>query len=91
MHVFFMVRSATKKKEIYIKYGVPELDSKRPCKYNVFAGKPITFTTENDIVSKQIQLMMTFLKSGGEFWGLEEYWTQVVALTGHSVSVADLS
>ena len=34
---------------------------------------------------------MTFLKSGGQFWTLENYWTQVGTATGHSAAIADFN
>ena len=35
--------------------------------------------------------MMRFLKSGGELWGLQDYWTRIGELTGRSVSVTNFS
>ena len=34
---------------------------------------------------------MTFLKSGGRLWALEDYWTQVGIATGHSAAIADFN
>ena len=34
---------------------------------------------------------MTFLKSGGQLWDVEDYWTQVGIATGHSAAVAYLN
>ena len=34
---------------------------------------------------------MTFLKSGGQFWALEDYWTQVGNATGYSASTVDFN
>ena len=34
---------------------------------------------------------MTFLKSGGQLWALEDYWTQVGFATGHSAAIADFN
>ena len=54
-------------------------------------GKPFTFTTEESGVRFQINLLMTFLRSGGQFCALEDYWTQVGIATGHSASIADFN
>ena len=32
-----------------------------------------------------------FLESGGQFWALEDCWTQVGVATGHSASIADFN
>ena len=80
-----------KEKEICIDYEVLEFESKRPFYYDVVEDKPFTFTTKKDRVGFQIQLLMTNLTSGGELWDLEDYWTQVGLLTGHSATVADFS
>ena len=34
---------------------------------------------------------MTFSKSGGQLWSLEDYWTQVGIATGHSAAIADFN
>ena len=39
----------------------------------------------------QIKLLVIFLKSGGQHWALEEYWTQVGVATVQSVSIADFN
>ena len=70
---------------------VPDLDFRRPFYYDVLEGKPFTFTTEESRVRIQINLLMTFLKSGGQLWALEDYWTQVGIATGHSAAVADFN
>ena len=89
-HALYGERRENEKK-LYIEYEVPELDNKRPCFYDVIEGKPFTFTMEKDRVSIPFQLMMTFSESGGELWGLKDYWTQVGVLTGHSASLADFA
>ena len=70
---------------------LPELSNKRPFYYDVLEGKPFTFTTEEDRVRIQINLLTIFLKSGGQLWALEEYWTQMGKATGHSASIADFN
>ena len=77
--------------KLYMELDVPDLDFKRPFYYDVLEGKPFTFTTEESRVRIQINLLMTFLKSAGEFRALEDYWTQVGFATGHSASMADFN
>ena len=78
-------------REVYMELDVPDLDFKRPFYYNVLEGKPFTFTTEESRVRIQINLLMTFLKSGGQLWALEDYWTQVGTAIGHSAAIADFN
>ena len=78
-------------REFYIELDVPDLDLKRPFYYDELQGKPFNFTTEESRVRIQINLLMTFLKSGGQLWALEEYWTQVGLATGHSAAIADFN
>ena len=72
-----------------MEFDVPDLDFKTPFCYGVLQGKPFTFTTEVSRVRIQIHLLMTFLKSGGQLWALEDYWSQVGIANGHSAAVAD--
>ena len=78
-------------REVYMELDVPDLDFKRPFHYDVLEGKPFTFTTEETRVRLEINLLMTFLKSGGQRWALEDYWTQVGIATGHSAGIADFN
>ena len=78
-------------RECYMELDVPDLDFKRPFYYNALEGKPFTFTTEESPVRILINLLATFLKSGGRQWTLEDYWTQVGIATGHSESIADFN
>ena len=78
-------------RKLYMELDLPDLDFKRPFYYDVLEGKPFTFTTEESRVRIQINLLMTFLKSGGQLWALEDYWTQVGFATGHSASMADFN
>ena len=55
---------------------MPDLSHKRPL-YYVLEGKSFTFTTEEARIRVQINLLTIFLKSGGQLWALEDYWTQV--------------
>ena len=76
-------------KELFMHLDVPELDHKRPFYYDVVEGKPFTFTSAISQTLIQIELLLIFLRGGGQLWTLEEYWTQVGVLTGHSASSAD--
>ena len=78
-------------RELYMDLYVPNLDFRRPFYYDVLEGKPFTFTTEESRVRIQINLLMTFPKSGGQIWALEDYWTQLGIATGHSAAVADFN
>ena len=78
-------------KELFMHLDVPELDHKRPVHYDVVEGKPLTFTTASSRTLKQIELLLIFLRRGGQLWTLEEYWTQVGVLTGHSPSTAEFN
>ena len=77
-------------KELFMHLDVPELDHKRPFYYDVVERKPFTFTSVNSRTLIQIELLI-FLRGGGQLWTLEEYWTQVGVLTGHSASTADFN
>ena len=70
---------------------LPDLSHKRPFYYHVLESKPFSFTTEEARIRIQINLLTIFLKSGGQCWALEYYWTQVGVATGHSASIADFN
>ena len=76
-------------KELFMHLEVPELDHKRPFYYDVIEGKPFTFTSASSRALIQIEFLLIILRRGGHLWTLEEYWTQVGVLTGHSASNAD--
>ena len=78
-------------RELFMHLEVPVLDHKRPFLYDVVEGKPFTFTSANSRTLIQIELLLIFLRGGGQLWTLEEYWTQVGVLTGHSASTADFN
>ena len=78
-------------KELFMHLDVPELDHKRPFYYDVVEGKPFIFTSTSSRVLIQIELLLIFLRGGGQLWTLEEYWTQVGVLTGHSASTTDFN
>ena len=78
-------------KELFMHLDVPELDHKRPFYYDVVEGKPFTFTSASSRTLIQIELLLIFRRGGGQLWTLEEYWTQVGVLTGHSASTADFN
>ena len=75
-------------RELFMHLDVTELDHKRPFYYDVVEGKPFTFTTVSSRTLIQIELLLIFLRGGGQLWTLEQYWTQVGVLTGHSASTA---
>ena len=70
---------------------VPELNHKRSFFYDVVEEKPFTFTTASSRTLIQIELLLSFLRGGGQLWTLEEYWTQVGVLMGHTASTADFN
>ena len=78
-------------KELFMHLDVPELDHKPPFYYDVVEGKPFTFTSANSRTLMKIELLLIFLRAGGQLWTLEEYWTQVGVLTGHSASTAEFN
>ena len=78
-------------KELFMHLDVPELDHKRPFYYDVVEGKPFIFTSASSRTLIQIELLLFFLRGEGQLWTLEEHWTQVGLLTGHSVSTADFN
>ena len=80
-----------KGREQYMQFDVPDLCYKRPFYYDVIQGKPFTFTAESTRIHIQIDFSLVLLKSGGQFWALDKYWTQVGALTGHSAATADFN
>ena len=77
--------------EVYMELDLPDFSHKRPFHYDVLEGNPFLFTTEEDRIRIQINLLTIFLKSGGQLWALEEYWTQVGVATGLSASIADFN
>ena len=78
-------------KELSMHLEVPELDQKHPFYYDVVKGKPFTFTTASSRALIQFELLLIFLRGGGQLWTLEESCTQVGMLTGHSASTVDFS
>ena len=64
--------------------GIPDLLQEA----DVLKGQPLTFTTESSTVLMliQINLLLTFLRSGGQLCALEDYCTQVAVMTGHLAS-----
>ena len=49
------------------------------------------FTTEETRIRIQNTLLTIFVKSGGQLWALEDYWTQMGVATGLSASIADFN
>ena len=62
-----------KGREQYMELDVPELCYNRPFYYDVIEGKPFTFTTESTRIRIKIELVLIFLKSGGQLWALDDY------------------
>ena len=60
-------------REVYMEWDLPELSHKIRSYYDVLEGKPFTFTTEEDRIRIQINLLTISLKSGGQLWALEDY------------------
>ena len=58
-------------KELFMHLDVPELDHKRPFYYDVVEGKPFIFTLASLRTLIQIELLMIFLRGGGQLWTLE--------------------
>ena len=78
-------------REVYMALDLPGLSHKRPLYYDDLEGKPFTFTTAEDHIRIQINLLTIFLKSGEQVWALEVYWAQVGVANGHSASIADFN
>ena len=60
-------------REVYVELDLPELLHKGPFYYDVLEEKPFTFTTEEDRIRIQINLLTIFLKNRGQIWALEDY------------------
>ena len=67
------------------------MEHKRPFFKDVVEGKPFVFTFAEDQVGIQYQLLTMFLKNGGQFWVLEDFWTQVGMLTDSAASISDFN
>ena len=78
-------------KELFLHLDVPEVDRKCPFYYDVVEGRPFIFTSASSRTLIQYELLLIFLRGGGQLWTLEEYWTQVGVLTGHLASTADFN
>ena len=55
-----------KEREQYMELDVPDLCYKSPFCYDVIEEKPFAFTTESTRIRTQIELLLIFLKSGGQ-------------------------
>ena len=77
--------------EQYMDLDVPGLCRTQPFYYNVVEGKFFTYYTETSRIRIQIELLLSFFKSGAQLWALEQYWNQVKLMTGHSASTADFN
>ena len=65
--------------ELFMHLKVPELDHKRPFCYDVIERKPFTFTMASSRTLIQMELLLIFLRGGGQLWML------------HSASTADFN
>ena len=77
-------------KELFLHLEVPDWDHKLPFYYDVIEGKPFTFTSASSRTLIQIELLMIFLRGGGQMWTLEEYWTQMGVWTGPSALLTSI-
>ena len=59
-------------KELFMHLDVPELDHKRPFYYDVVEGKPFIFTSARSRTLIQMEMLLIFLRGGGQLWTLEE-------------------
>ena len=55
-------------KKLFTHLDVPELDHKRPFYYDVVEGKPFIFTSASSRTLIQIELLLIFLRGGGQLW-----------------------
>ena len=55
-----------KEREQYMELDVPDVCYKRPFHYDVIEGKLFAFTTESTRIRIQVELLLIFLKSGGQ-------------------------
>ena len=66
----------------FMHLDVADSEQKHQFYYDVIERKPFTFTPESSRVLTQIELLLIFLKGGGQLWTLEEYWSEMCVLTG---------
>ena len=78
-------------RELYMELDLPDLSHKIRFYYVVLEVKPFTSTTEEARIGVRTNLLTFYIKSGGQLWALEEYWTQVGVATGHPASIADFN
>ena len=76
-------------REIYMDWQCLEMDHKRRFYYDMVEGLPLMFTSVEDRVGIQTQLLITFLKAGGQLWVSEDFWNQVGNLKGNAASKGD--
>ena len=80
-----------KEREQYMELDVPDLCYKRPFYYDLIEAKLFTFTTESTPMRIQVEILLIFLKSGGQLCALDDSWIQVGVLTEHSAATADFN
>ena len=59
------------RKEQFMDFHVLDLCHKRPLHYDAVDGKLFKINTESSRRRIEIELLLTFFKSGGQLWGLE--------------------
>ena len=70
--VFYGVK-LEKEGEQFMELDVPDLCYGRPLYYVVIEKQLFTFTTESTRIRIQIELLLIFLKGGGQLWAPDEY------------------
>ena len=53
-------------KELFMLLDMPEMDHRRPFYYYVIEGKPFTFTSASSRTLIKIELLLIFLRGGGQ-------------------------
>ena len=77
--------------EIYMDWEFPQMEYQRLFYYDVVECKPFVFTSVEDRVCSQIQLLTTFMKVGDHLKVLEDFRTQVGILIGNAASTSDFN
>ena len=49
------------------------------------------FTSVEDQIRIQLQVLTTHLRGGGQFWMLEHFWTQAGILTDNSAAICSFN
>ena len=78
-------------REFYMDWKAPENDQKHPVHYDVLEGKHYMFRSVKDRIRLQLHCLTTFLRSGCQFWVLDDFWTQAGSLSGISAATNDFN